>query len=1148
MDAGRARPTIAPLVPLAVAVAAGVVVDRFGTALPTAAWGAIAATAAGVALIERRKRVGIVATLLAFGAIGAGWHHRRWSDLPADDLARVIDESPRPAWVKGVVAEVPTFRPGERPGDEGTSRTVLAATAVRDGDDWRPASGHLQLLIGGDRSDLRAGEPLQAAGALAAIPGPLNPGELDPRELPHARGIRLRLTVDEPSGVWPVPDGHPWPWTRALGRARAWSHDRLVAGLDPEIAPLAAALLLGRREGVDPDVNDAFARTGTTHLLAISGLHLQALAALILFACLALGSGRKSALLAVIAATAAYAILVGLMPSVVRAAAMTIVAGLGGLRDRCARPANLLAMALLATIALNPAHLFDVGCQLSFLAVTALVWGVAPVARRLGFEVPDGRPKTYKDHEANRPTRDPLDALERRLAPWWKRGARRIFEHLALGVVASVVVWLATLPLVALRFHMVAPVGVLLNLPLIPMTSLALLAAGLALGLSALWGPLGRPAAWACGWLLAWTERLVRRGVALPGGHAFVAGPSPAWVVGFYVLLAMATLAIVRRWRGRAWIASGFVTWSAAGIALAILPNGPGHPEAEVLAVGHGLAVVVRDEGGGTTLYDCGRMLDPHVGRRLVAPALWEGGTRRLDAIILSHADADHYNGLPDLLDRFAVGAVLVPPGFGGPRNPGALALLDEVRRRGVPVKTIAEGDTWHSGAALSFRVLHPPEGWQPDAPDNARSVVLDVAADGRHLILTGDLEGIGLARLLAEPPAKGAVLLAPHHGGRTANPMMLYDRTDPAEVVVSQRRPAPTTRDALAPLAARGVPVLRTWDRGAARVRWEPGGLAVSGFLDGPPVASLSWDSHNSLILRYLLITIVGVLAGLAACVGVAAVEWGAWTLVAPGRRDFRELDPLPSPFEPIAATASDGVVLRGAWHGAEGGSRGRVVVLLHGLGEGHEALRPRGEELARRGWDVAIPDSRARGRSGGAFVSFGGREADDLVAWLDALADRVGSAAVVVAWGRSMGAGVALRAAAADGRLAAVVLEAPFADLRATVAHWLRRIRLPLAGALALGIVRRAQRLAGVPLATPRPLDVAPRVAAPTLIVHGTADCIVPIAAAQALAAAFPAPAPLVVVPGAGHADVLAHGGEELFDRIASFLDATVSRELHL
>ncbi len=149
---------------------------------------------------------------------------------------------------------------------------------------------------------------------------------------------------------------------------RRWSRDRLVGGLDPKVAPLAAALLLGRREGVDPDVNDAFARTGTTHLLAISGLHLQVLAGVFWLAFRLLGLGRRGTFAAVGAATVAYALLVGLMPSVVRSAAMTVAVCVAGLLDRSSRPANMLALAALATLALNPADLFDVGCQLSFLA------------------------------------------------------------------------------------------------------------------------------------------------------------------------------------------------------------------------------------------------------------------------------------------------------------------------------------------------------------------------------------------------------------------------------------------------------------------------------------------------------------------------------------------------------------------------------------------------------------------------------------------------------------------------------------------------------------------------------------------------------------------------------------------------------------
>ena len=193
-----------------------------------------------------------------------------------------------------MVVEGATFRKGdEGPGDRGSTRAVLALTGINEGRGWRPASGRVQAWIAGDRSDLEAGRAVEAAGALSAVEGPLNPGEFDPRPILRARGIRLRLAVDDPSGVWADPTGEDWPWTRRLGAIRAWSARRLASGLDPAVAPLASALLLGRREAVDPEVNDAFARTGTTHLLAISGLHLQVLA-VVLGACVrALGRGPE---------------------------------------------------------------------------------------------------------------------------------------------------------------------------------------------------------------------------------------------------------------------------------------------------------------------------------------------------------------------------------------------------------------------------------------------------------------------------------------------------------------------------------------------------------------------------------------------------------------------------------------------------------------------------------------------------------------------------------------------------------------------------------------------------------------------------------------------------------------------------------------
>jgi competence protein ComEC len=1118
----------APLMPLAATVAAGVVADRFVVACSTLTWTAIALGCALIAAIALRRfrALGITALLLSWLALGGGWHHHRWSDLGPDDLARSVSEEPRLAWLRGVVWEVPAFRPAPRPDDPGSTRTVLAVSAVSDGVRWHQASGRVSVVITGDRTDLKAGALVSAAGSLSAVAGPLNPGEFDYRDYLRAQGIRLRLAVNDPQSIWAERDSSsawhdvPRALTQAIGAARAWSYAKLVSGLDPAIAPVAAALLLGRREAVEPDVNDAFARTGTMHLLAISGLHLQVLAGVLFLVFRTFGLPRSRSFLAVALATLGYALLVGLAPSVVRSAAMTVMVCVASMRDRYVRATNALALAALVTLLLNPAHLFDVGCQLSFLAVGAIAWGVAPVLAWL--------PAASEDR-----------AFDSRL----RRNVKRCAWVFAQGVVVSLVVWLVTQPLVSLRFHVASPIGIALNIPLIPITSLALLAAGLTLALAAIWGPMAGPLAWLCSALLRLTEQMVRWGSAQKWGHAFLPGPPLAWVLAFYGLLAFAALASAARQRQARWAWAALCGWVVFGFALTVLPARPGALEADVLAVGHGLAVVIQTADGHAFVYDCGRMGDSTVGRRVIAPALWARGVRTIDAVILSHADVDHYNGLPDLLDRFAVSSLRVAPGFASARNPGASRLLALARSRGVTIAPIAAGDRWTLGLGALATVLHPARGWQPGASDNDHSVTIDLASDGRHLLLTGDLEQVGQTDLSKQPAEPFDAVLAPHHGGRTANPPWFYDWARPAKVVVSQRRPVAGTSDALAFLEARGVAVLRTWQRGAIRLRWEPAELRAHGFLDEPVESRNQGLSFFPVATGYswqrLGVSALALALGLALCLALAVIEWGAWVLVRPGRR-LAANEPEPAPWQPIEARAADGVRLVGAWRPVKGAQK-RTVVLLHGFAEDRSALRDRAEALAARGWNVVLPDARGHGQSEGDHASFGGREADDLRAWLDALAGRIGSPPAVVAWGRSMGAAVALRAAAADPRIAALVLEAPYPDLELAVAGWLARYRVPRR--LASPLVGRAAALAGVSLSRPRPIELAALVRAPVLILHGSDDPIVPLSEARRLAAAFPVSAQLIEIQGARHADVLQIGGPELIERIIVFLDEVMT-----
>ena len=299
-------------------------------------------------------------------------------------------------------------------------------------------------------------------------------------------------------------------------------------------------------------------------------------------------------------------------------------------------------------------------------------------------------------------------------------------------------------------------------------------------------------------------------------------------------------------------------------------------------------------------------------------------------------------------------------------------------------------------------------------------------------------------------------------------------------------------------------------------------------------------------------VVAVVGFVLGTLACLVLAVIEWGAWMLVAPGRRLKRNGQGHdPGPGEPIEARTGDGLKLAGVWYPSAMGTaevpgrrQVRTAIVIHGFAEDPRGFRDRAEALARRGWNAAAIDLRGHGQSEGEHTSFGGRESEDLRAWVDILADRVGPAMALGVWGRSMGAAVALRAAAEDARIGALVLEAPYHDLEAAITVMVRRSRLPWPRLVARLVARRAEALAGVSLTRPRPLDLAPRVTVPALIVHGSKDTLVALADARRLADAFPVPASFIEVEGARHTDILDVGGEPLLDRIAAYLDAATER----
>jgi pimeloyl-ACP methyl ester carboxylesterase len=294
-------------------------------------------------------------------------------------------------------------------------------------------------------------------------------------------------------------------------------------------------------------------------------------------------------------------------------------------------------------------------------------------------------------------------------------------------------------------------------------------------------------------------------------------------------------------------------------------------------------------------------------------------------------------------------------------------------------------------------------------------------------------------------------------------------------------------------------------------------------------------------------LIGLAGFAVGLIACLILAVVEYGAWALILPPRGQRTVDDESRNESVPISTVAVDGVKLAGRWFPAdEDCDSGRTAILLRGFAESAGSLQAeRASALRRSGWNVAVPDLRGYGESGGPFASFGGREAGDVSAWLDSLEARLGRGGAIqpILWGRSMGAAIALRAAAADPRIQALVLESPMVDLDLATAIWFRKRRFPFSRVLARLVTRRASRLVGVSLTRPTALQVAPRVHCPVLILHGADDTLVTVDQARRLASLFPHSAHLVELEGAGHADVLAIGGEALLAEVTGFVRRAIT-----
>lgn len=630
-------------------------------------------------------------------------------------------------------------------------------------------------------ADCSIGNTIQVKGSLSPFEESKNPGQFDAKSYYRSQGIDFSLFQIEILGNDQQED-----WLRqTLYQVKEFLHQKLEQ-LSGKHAPILQAMLLGEKSQMDSEIKELYQKNGISHVLVISGLHFSLLG-MCLYECIRrLGGSFAVAGIASAAVLFLYGIMTGFGVSSVRAFLMFGISMGAAITGKGYDLPSALGASVLYLLYRNPYVLFQTGFLLSVGAILGIIV-VLPVLNLI-----------FVPNENVR------------------------FQSVRQGIRSGIAIQLATFPVLLSSFYEFSPYSILLNCIVIPLLTVVILGAVTAVLISVLLPPLAGLLLMPSLWILDLYEVLCRLAGKLPGSSVITGKPEPYRVFGYYLLLIVIAGAAYLFHHKRA-LQAGYEKTEKETYReqkqRKQIPKGQIHMRKQVFSMGNagrpagvvffailvyvllvwreksGMDICMLDVGQGQSiyircgssdiLYDGGSTDISQAGRYRIAPFLKASGVARLELVIVSHLDADHYNGIRELIeDELIQIDCLLLPGLEEP-DESYQKLVRLAKQQGIKMQTVMTNDRLTMNETR-FRVLHPSAGYRA-GNKNDTSIVMEMEYKDVTMLLTGDVEKEGEMNMIkAGILADVDILQLAHHGSDSSSTEEFLDIIQPQIALIS--------------------------------------------------------------------------------------------------------------------------------------------------------------------------------------------------------------------------------------------------------------------------------------------------------------------------------------------------------------------------